>query len=76
MYQSLLTTVSTIFRALEIDMQKLQELFSTAFGTTVGLGYILGPFFGLYAAIEHGSFLNAILSLFIPFYGVIYFFLA
>ncbi len=36
------------------------------------LGYILGPFFGIYAAVVNGSFLNALLSLFIPWYGMIY----
>lgn len=35
-------------------------------------GYVLGPFFGIYAAIGNSSFLNAMLSLFIPWYGILY----
>ena len=35
-------------------------------------GYVLGPVFGLYAAVVNGSFLNAVLSLILPYYGLLY----
>jgi len=39
-------------------------------------GYVLGPIFGLYASVTNGSFLNAVLSLIIPWYGMIYWMLS
>lgn len=41
---------------------------------TLCAGYILGPIFGLYAAVANSSFLNALASIFIPWYGMVYWF--
>ena len=54
----------------------MSDRIAAVFATGIYLGYLLGPFFGIFAAVQNGSFLNALLSLFIPYYGVIYFFLA
>lgn len=52
----------------------MTRLFASVFGVCLMVGYSLGPIFGLYAAVSNGSFLNAVLSLFIPFYGMVYWF--
>ena len=36
------------------------------------LGYIVSPWFGLYAAVTEGSFMNALFSVIVPWYGIIY----
>lgn len=54
----------------------MSDRIATVFATAMYVGYILGPFFGIYAAVQNSSFLNAILSLFVPYYGVLYFFIA
>lgn len=54
----------------------MSDRIATIFTAGLYLGYTLGPLFGLYAAVMNSSFLNALLSLFIPFYGLLYFFLS
>lgn len=54
----------------------MKDFFAGTFGAVITAGYVIGPFFGLYAAVDNGSFLNGVLSMIIPFYGAIYFFLA
>lgn len=53
----------------------MKDLIATPFFALFAFGYTFGPFFGLWAAIDNGSFVNALLSLIIPFYGMLYFFM-
>ena len=53
-------------------MEKIKESIGEGLAVFLGLGYIISPWFGLYAAVVGGSFLNALLSLMIPWYGLLY----
>jgi hypothetical protein len=54
----------------------MNDRIATIFAAGLWLGYTLGPVFGLYAAVMNSSFVNALLSLLVPFYGLLYFFLS
>ncbi len=54
----------------------MNDIVAGCFMAILYLGWMLGPIFGLWAAVSNGSFLNAVLSLCIPWYGMFYWFLA
>jgi len=50
----------------------MKDLLNAVFTFAIIIGYSFGPFFGIWAAFQNGSFFNAVLSLCIPYYGIVY----
>lgn len=57
-------------------METISNWIGGAFVVALSIGYTVGPFMGLWAAFENGSFMHAIWSLILPFYGIVYWFVA
>ena len=53
-------------------MEQIKESIGGVLVVFIYLGYIISPWFGLYTAVVESSFVNALLSVIVPWYGLIY----
>jgi len=51
---------------------KPYELLGVLGYIVVWIGYTFGPFFGLWAAFQHGAFWHGLASICVPYYGIVY----
>jgi hypothetical protein len=54
----------------------MRDFLSAVFTFAVVIGYSFGPFFGLWAAFQNGAFWHAVGSIALPYYGIVYWFVA